>query len=96
MLESICQTTPACKWVVELRNKVWIDTYVPHGWHHALVSGIFEEGDATVCDNYCGDAYGPLDEMSDCKSASSFRAVLLKSSTKIRNQDLRCCNIHVI
>ena len=37
--KTICRTgSPACKWAVELCDKVWMDTHVPHAWHDELVS----------------------------------------------------------
>ena len=41
----------ACKSVVDLCNKVWIDTNMRHAWDDALVSAVFTESDTNICDN---------------------------------------------
>ena len=51
--KGICrEDSPACKWAVELCNRVWIHTDVPRSWHEALFSAVFKQGDVALCENY--------------------------------------------
>ena len=51
--KAICNTSsPACRWAVLLRNRVWRHADVPDAWHLAMVTAVFKKGDASKCDNY--------------------------------------------